>query len=105
MSEQLDRTEAATQKRLEDDPAYQEQLHKAHTADAIAKHAEAKTDHAENDRVEKSRPYEADPLFMYLWNRGYGTADYAAIPVEEVERTIDAIDDRVQGAACRGNTS
>jgi DNA repair exonuclease SbcCD ATPase subunit len=80
-AEQLDRAEAATQKRLQDDQAYQEQLQKAHAADAVAKQAEAKTEHAEQDRLEKGRPYEAEPLFMYLWKRGYGTADYSANPL------------------------
>jgi hypothetical protein len=77
-SEHLDRAEAATQKRLQDDRTYQEELQKAHTADAIAKQAEAKTELSEKDRVEKGRPYEGDPLFMYLWKRNYGTADYSA---------------------------
>ena len=80
-SEQLDRAEAATQKRLQDDRAHQEQLQKARAADAVATQAEAKTAQAEQDRVEKGRPYEAEPLFMYLWKRGYGTADYAANPL------------------------
>ena len=66
---------------LQDDRAHQEQLQKWHAADAVAKQAEAKTAHAEQDRVEKGRPYEAEPLFMYLWKRGYGTAAYAANPL------------------------
>jgi hypothetical protein len=40
--------------------------------------AEAKAIQAEADREEKRRPYEADPLFMYLWRRRYGTRDYKA---------------------------
>ena len=40
--------------------------------------AEAKAVQAEADREEKRRPYEADPLFMYLWRRRYGTRDYRA---------------------------
>jgi chromosome segregation ATPase len=76
--QQLDRAEAATQKRLQDDRAYQEQLQKAHAADAVAKQAEVKTEQAEKDRIEKGKPYEADTLFMYLWKRGFGTADYSA---------------------------
>ena len=80
-SEQLDRAEASTQKRLQDDGAHQEQLQKARAADAMATQAEAKTKQAEQDRVEKGRPYEAEALFMYLWKRGYGTADYSANPL------------------------
>jgi hypothetical protein len=40
--------------------------------------AEQKVRQAEADRDEKRRPYEADPLFMYLWRRGYGTRSYRA---------------------------
>jgi len=40
--------------------------------------AERKAAQAEADREEKRRPYEADPLFMYLWRRGYGTGAYKA---------------------------
>ncbi len=35
--------------------------------------AERKAEQAERDRVEKGRPYEADPLFMYLWDKRFGT--------------------------------
>ncbi|BBE73322.1 hypothetical protein [Oharaeibacter diazotrophicus] len=45
-------------------------------AEATAAEAEAKARQAEADREEKRRPYEADPLFVYLWDRGYGTAAY-----------------------------
>ncbi len=40
--------------------------------------AEQKVRQAEADRDEKRRPYEADPLFMYLWRRGYRTRSYRA---------------------------
>lgn len=40
--------------------------------------AEEKAAQAEADREEKRRPYEADPLFMYLWRRRMGTRDYKA---------------------------
>ncbi|WP_225125415.1 MULTISPECIES: hypothetical protein [Bradyrhizobium] len=42
--------------------------------------AEKKAIQAEADRDEKRRPYEADPLFMYLWRRKFGTAAYRANP-------------------------
>ncbi|HEV2559996.1 MAG TPA: hypothetical protein VGU45_15355 [Microvirga sp.] len=48
--------------------------------DATARAAHEKAAQAEADREEKRRPYEADPLFMYLWRRRYGTRDYAAGP-------------------------
>lgn len=40
--------------------------------------AQEKVQQAEADREEKRKPYEADPLFMYLWRRRYGTRDYDA---------------------------
>jgi hypothetical protein len=54
-------------------------LVKAH-AEAMAhiENARAKARKAEAELAEKKQPYAADPLFMYLWNRHYGTPDYAA---------------------------
>ncbi|HEX2137928.1 MAG TPA: hypothetical protein VHG30_18895 [Microvirga sp.] len=46
--------------------------------DAVVRRAEEKAAQAAADRDEKRRPYEADPLFMYLWRRGFGTRDYRA---------------------------
>jgi hypothetical protein len=44
----------------------------------IVRNAEEKAARAEADRAEKRRPYESDPLFMYLWRRRFGTRDYEA---------------------------
>ena len=77
----LDEQEAEVQARLEDDPAYNEQLERAHGADAVADQAETKTQDAIDDRNAKGKPYETDKLFMYLWRRGYGTSGYAANPL------------------------
>lgn len=43
--------------------------------------AERKAAQAETDLEQKRKPYEADPLFMYLWKRGFGTPRYRAIPL------------------------
>jgi hypothetical protein len=77
-TERLDQAEAATQQHLQQDPAHRELLAAAQEADNIARQAEAKTVQAEADRVEKGGPYETDPLFMYLWERHYGTSRYSA---------------------------
>ncbi len=77
----LDTAQAKTQQRLDADPAYRAKLEKTRQADAIAGEAEAKTQQAEADRAAKGAPYEADPLFMYLWRRGYGTSAYRANPL------------------------
>ena len=43
--------------------------------------AEKKAEQAEADLQEKRQPYEADPLFMYLWRAKFGTPEYRAIPI------------------------
>lgn len=78
--------EHAVQNALEDDPAYQSQLERARKADSIADEAEEKSELAKQDRIEKGKPFEKDPLFLYLWKRHYSTADYKANPLS---RTLD----------------
>ncbi len=77
-AEALDVSESEVQKQLHADAPYQRQLETARQADNVARHAEEKTHQAEADRVEKGKPYESDPLFSYLWKRGYGTSKYSA---------------------------
>jgi hypothetical protein len=74
----LDAAEAEAQKRLSEDDEYRAQLEKARASDGVADLAEAKAQAARNDRIEKGKPYEADPLFRYLWARGFGTSQYRA---------------------------
>ncbi len=45
-------------------------------AQRIYEAADAKADRAEADRAAKGRPYDDDPLFKYLWSRGFGTSAY-----------------------------
>jgi chromosome segregation ATPase len=65
-------------KGLKTDAKYQAQLEKANEAKSVAEHALKKTEIAEKDREEKGQPYRQDPLFMYLWESGYGTNSYSA---------------------------
>jgi hypothetical protein len=44
----------------------------------VVRNAAEKAAQAAADRAEKRKPYEADPLFMYLWRRRFGTGDYKA---------------------------
>jgi hypothetical protein len=58
-------------------------------ATALATAARAKTDQAQDDRVEKGRPYEADNLFVYLWRRNYGLSTYSAsAPIRALDRWV-----------------
>jgi hypothetical protein len=66
----------------------------ASAAAATAAAAADKAEQAEADRNVKGRDYEADSLFMYLWKRGYGTAQYRAGPIA---RYFDAKVARIVG--------
>ncbi len=76
----VDAAQADAQQKLAADAAYRARLDAAKASDAMAALAEQKAEAARTDRVQKGQPYEADPLFMYLWARGYGTGRYAAAP-------------------------
>lgn len=77
-TEALDAAEARVQETLQDDPDYRAQLEKTTSAQRTAEHAVEKTRQSEQTRREKGQPYEEDPLFSYLWGRGYGTSAYSA---------------------------
>jgi hypothetical protein len=74
--EAYDDAAAATQARLVEDAAYQQQLEKVEEAEAVVNRAEQKHALAAADEAEKGKPYRDDPLFSYLWKRHYGTKDY-----------------------------
>ncbi len=48
----------------------------ADRAQHVFEAADAKAARAEQDRAAKGKPYEDDPLFMYLWSRGFATSRY-----------------------------
>jgi hypothetical protein len=58
------------------DPVYAEKQRSAAELDEVAQQSLDKTQVAETDREEKGKPYRDDPLFMYLWESGYGTSAY-----------------------------
>jgi len=76
--ERVDDAEAATQARLDADPAYQARRARAKRAERIAMHADEKARESEQEQDAKGAAYRADPLFMYLWGRRYGMPGYAA---------------------------
>lgn len=57
-------------------PEYAEKRKAAEQLAHIAEESLRKTQQAESDREQKGRPYRDDPLFMYLWERGFGTKNY-----------------------------
>ncbi|MGE5511037.1 MAG: hypothetical protein ACM31O_07295 [Bacteroidota bacterium] len=53
-------------------------------ADAIATAAETKAAASVAKLGAKKKPYDDDPLFIYLWRRRFGTREYAAGPIARV---------------------
>jgi len=60
------------------DPAFAAKRTEAAELADIAAQSMRKTEQAEADQQAKGKPYRDDPLFMYLWEAGYGTASYRA---------------------------
>lgn len=74
---QMDDLMEAVDSRLENDSSYLAQREKAERALATAEAAAEKARTSGQDRELKGKSYQADPLFVYLWQRGYGTPQYA----------------------------
>ncbi len=72
----LDEARAAAQQALAADEHYRAAMTAAEASDRVADLAEEKAKAAHADRAEKGKPYDADPLFSYLWTRGFGTPAY-----------------------------
>lgn len=67
---------AEVEAKLAADKDHQTLVEKAEAAGATAEAAARKAEQAEADRAQKSVAYRDDPLFMYLWKRGFGTPSY-----------------------------
>ncbi|GAA6138601.1 hypothetical protein NBRC116583_23480 [Arenicella sp. 4NH20-0111] len=77
-SDKLVSVESKVQAELKLSVAYVDQFSATQAAEAISEEAERKVEIASSDMAEKSKPYQNDALFMYLWDRSYGTSDYEA---------------------------
>ena len=60
------------------DPVFSAKRAEASALAEIAAQSMRKTEQAEADRESKGKPYRDDPLFIYLWEAGYSTANYRA---------------------------
>jgi len=76
-SQNLVELETKVQNELKVDQHYLDQIAKTREAESIAEEAQNKVELAQHDMDVKAQPYKADELFMYLWNRGYGTTEYS----------------------------
>jgi len=76
VSEKLTKIEEQVQSQLKNDAEYLAQFEQASHAQAVAQEAEQKVTQANQDMASKAKPYQNDSLFMYLWERGFGTSEY-----------------------------
>ncbi|MEL6413764.1 MAG: hypothetical protein AAFQ15_02345 [Pseudomonadota bacterium] len=73
---ELDAKLAGIEARLNEDKAYRGLVEMFEDTEAIADRADQKLAIAIDEREEKSAAYLGDPLFSYLWERGFGTTQY-----------------------------
>jgi hypothetical protein len=76
------------------DPVFAAKRAQASELAEVAAQSMRKTEQAEADQAAKGKPYRDDPLFMYLWEAGYGTASYRA---NNFIRYLDGLVARVVG--------
>lgn len=66
---------------LDDIAEYTELREKAEEAERTLQHAMEKAEASNRERDEKADDYVSDPLFKYLWDRKFGTSEYAPGPL------------------------
>ena len=74
----LEAVKRAAEPKIRTSTAWKTQQERISTAIKVADEAEKKTVLSEKDREQKRKPYEADALFMYLWNAKFASAEYDA---------------------------
>lgn len=75
-SQQIVDVEGLVQNQLKIDATYLAQFELAKQAESVSAEAARKCSDAQEFLSEKAAPYQADDLFIYLWDRGYGTTEY-----------------------------
>ena len=76
VSDQIVAIESKVQAELKLNQAYIDQFKVTQQAESVSQEAEQKVERANADMADKAKPYQDDDLFMYLWERGYGTTEY-----------------------------
>lgn len=72
----LEELQAGVEPKVRGSAEWIAQKERVDRAQHVFEASDAKATQAEADRAAKGRPYEDDPLFMYLWSRGFGAAQY-----------------------------
>jgi hypothetical protein len=70
--EALDGLRQRTEQEVRSEESWQAAKSALEAAEQVAANAERKASDAEADLAVKRKPYEDDPIFMYLWNRKHG---------------------------------
>jgi hypothetical protein len=101
---EYDRAFARAGEKLKVDERHQALVREFEESQRHIENATAKASKSEAERAEKGAPYESDPLFTYLWTRGYGTATYEAFGLTRmldgwVARLVDYRNARANYAA------
>jgi hypothetical protein len=76
--EEVDKLRADVEIKVHASSAWRDAKCALDQAEAIAGQAEKKADASEAELGAKKKPYDEDPLFVYLWRRKFGTTQYAA---------------------------
>jgi hypothetical protein len=74
----VERVRADAHAKVRNSPAWQAAKTESDYAEAVAAEAEKKAQSSEAELIVKRKPYDDDPLFIYLWQRKFGTGAYAA---------------------------
>ncbi|MGL4242056.1 MAG: hypothetical protein ACRCTI_13180 [Beijerinckiaceae bacterium] len=97
----LESVKQAAQPKIRASAAWKAQEQRIADAAKVADESDKKARVAEEDREIKRKPYEADPLFMYLWNAKFGQAEYVG---GNIARFFDRmIANKVKFADARAN--
>ncbi|VTZ50363.1 conserved hypothetical protein [Methylocella tundrae] len=72
----LEELQAGVEPKVRGSAEWIAQKERVDRAQHVFEASDAKATQAETDRAAKGKPYEDDPLFMYLWSRGFGAAQY-----------------------------
>ncbi len=78
LEDKLDALGERARSELSDNPDYRAHRQRYDDLTGIVAKASEKAEQSADEEAEKGAPYRGDPLFMYLWERGYGTPRYEA---------------------------
>src|SRR5262245_20025622 len=82
--EVADQLRADVEARAQGNPVWRDAKSVREQAEAVAGEAENKADASEAELGAKKKPYDEDRLFVYLWQRRFGTTQYAGRNVARI---------------------